>query len=41
MQWLSTIYKKFPENPVGKSIEHDFAGPRSRKRPEAIGHLKS
>ena len=38
--WLFTIYKKFPENLVGKQIEHDFFGRSSRKFREATEDLK-
>ena len=33
-------YKKFPENPVGKLMEHDFSGRSSEKFPGATEHLK-
>ena len=35
-----TIYKKFPENPVGKEMEHSFLGCSSGKFPRATEHLK-
>ena len=35
-----TIYRKFPENPVEKKMEHDFLGRSGGKFPGATKHLK-
>ena len=39
-EWLFTIYKTFPENPVGKYVEHDSLGRSRGKFPGAMELLK-